>query len=352
MVVGFNYYHLEKSSPTAQGWGGFLRLGLWLVAFNIIFNLLSVRAGATTLFTLPSWRWQTMTETGTMTIMQIGGRVSLESLVYGLSNGLSLVAILLTFATFNMAVDHYRLLRSIPQFLYSSAIVVSIAITFIPQMMVAQQEIREAQMIRGHRFRRIRDLLPLFVTLLAEGLERSITLAEAMESRGFGLPPASKADINKPHRFLKPVRFWESSLLLKSLIALALFILSGGAFSWSYFPQSNWGSGMMVAGGLMLGLILWFMGQRVRRSRYRHEIWQRRDSWLTVAALIPLSSYLVTWLFYRTDLIFYPYPRLTWPPFQPFLALTLLFLILPVLVSLHLPHNTHGLQADRADPRQ
>ncbi len=319
IAVSLNYFNMGRKSPTAQGWAGFLRLGMTLVAFNIIFNLLSVRAGATTLFTLPAWRWQTATEMGAMTVVQIGGKVSLESLIYGLSNGLSLLAILLTFATFNILIDHYRLLRTIPRFLYQSAMVMSIAITFIPQMMLAQQEIREAQAIRGHRFRRIRDLLPLFVILLAEGLERSITLAEAMESRGFGLPP---------HH---PVQ--KNSYLLKSFIAMSLLILSGGVFAWSYFPHSFSGHVTMLIGALMLVITLWRVGHNVKRSRYHRTLWHRRDTLVTVASLITFVIYLTTWLTNRMALIFYPYPRLTWPPFSLFLAIALLLLLSPVLAD-------------------
>ena len=51
---------------------------------------------------------------------------------------------------------------------------------------VSAREIREAQLIRGHRMRRLRDMLPFLMALLTTGLERSFQLAESMEARGFG----------------------------------------------------------------------------------------------------------------------------------------------------------------------
>ena len=71
--------------------------------------------------------------------------------------------------------------------------VTSIAITFVPQTVTRFTEIREAQALRGHRVRRIGDLLPLIIPLLAGGMERSMDLAEAMEARGYGRPGATRA---------------------------------------------------------------------------------------------------------------------------------------------------------------
>ena len=83
-----------RRSPLGQSWGAFLRLGLsmWLVA--LAFNLLSTHAGRIVLLTLPrSWPL-------------VGGPITLEAMLYGLSNGATLFAILLVFAAF-MFSDRY-----------------------------------------------------------------------------------------------------------------------------------------------------------------------------------------------------------------------------------------------------
>ena len=185
-AVGVVYGVVARGREAVAGWGAFLRLGLVLVAFSALVQPLLVHVGATTLFTLPSWSWHLDAFGRTLGTVELGGRVTLESVVYGIGRGLALLAVLLAFATFNARVDPYHLLRGIPRFLYQSGIVLSIALAFVPQMLAAQREIREAQALRGHRFRGLRDLVPLLVALLAEGLERSIDLAESMEARGFG----------------------------------------------------------------------------------------------------------------------------------------------------------------------
>lgn len=319
LAAGLNYFSLGQTSPTGQRWGAFLRLGLILVLFSTIFNLLSVSAGDTPLFTLPTLRWTGMSSSQQPVVIQIGGVVTLESLVHGLANGLGLMAVLIIFATFNTLVDHYQLLRSTPRFLYQSALVVSIAITFVPQMVVAQREIREAQALRGHRFRGIRDLPPLFIALLTEGLERSIALAESMDARGFGGQSVEHTA--------------RQELLFKCIIALALVVLTSGAFALSYFPDKTIGRVTMLAGGFMLVATLWMIGQSVQRSRYRRDRWQRRDTLVALASLIPALVILTVWTTQRMALVFYPFPQLHWPAFNPFIGLSLLFIAMPALAG-------------------
>jgi energy-coupling factor transport system permease protein len=327
LAVGANYLSLGRSAPTAQGWGSFLRLGLILVVFSIAFNLLFVSAGDTALFSLPQLRWRVTSLAQQPVLMQIGGQVTLESLIYGFTTGLALMGVLVTFATFNTLVDHYQLLRSIPRFLYQSAIVVSIGITFVPHMIVAQREIREAQALRGHRFRVIRDLPPLFIALLAEGLERSISLAESMDARGFGGRPLPSSTRISGGYTPQP------DLLIKSIIALALVILTSGAFALSYFPQRVIGGVTMLAGGSMLVAALWMVGHNVHRSRYRRDAWRRRDTLVAGASGVASLVILATWITDRAAFIFYPYPNLDWPDFNPWIALSFLLLSMPALAS-------------------
>ena len=323
LAAGVNYRRLGRESLTAQQWGTFLRIGLALVLFSLFFNLLSVNAGDTPLFTTPALRWTIPSPNQQPAVIQIGGTVTLEGLVYGLTNALGLMAVLTVFATFNTLVDHYQLLRSAPRFLYQSAIVASIAVTFVPQMVVAQREIREAQALRGHRFRGIRDLPPLFIALLTEGLERSITLAESMDARGFGGQPSEH-----PGR---------QELLLKSIIALALVVLAGGAFAVSYFPDKTVGRATMAAGGLLLVGALWMVGQNVHRSRYRRDLWQPRDTLVAAASTVTALVIVAAWLAERAALVFYPFPRLYWPAFNPLIGLALLLIATPALAVRLIP---------------
>jgi hypothetical protein len=117
------------------------------------------------------------------------------------------------------------------------------------------------------------------------------------------------------------------------MIALALLILLGGAFAWGYFPNQFIGGATMLFGAGLLLAAIWWLGRRIQRSRYRRTIWRRPDTLLTGAALVTILVTLSIWLTQRGAFVFYPYPRLTWPTFNPLIAVTLLLLAGPALAG-------------------
>ncbi len=316
LAVAVAYNTIGKLSPMTSSWGVFLKAGLLLATLSVLFNLLTVHYGDTVMFKLPRLKLHL----GGLTVLDLGGQTTLESLTYGLTSGLSLVAILLIFATFNVLVDHHRLLRRTPAFLYQTGMITSIAVAFVPQMVSSLQEIREAQAIRGHRFRGVRDLLPLFVPLLTTGLERAIQLAESMEARGFGsLPtPPSKG----------------RQTLQRVLIAAALFGLLAAAFVRSYYSSVPVASVFLALGSaaLLTGTLM-AIGRGVKRSRYHRELWRRRDTLVSTACVLSCIITAGFWLRDPSALFFYPYPRFALPSFNPIMGLGLLAIVTPVLAA-------------------
>jgi energy-coupling factor transport system permease protein len=316
LAVAVAYNTIGRLSPMAASWGVFLKAGLALATLSVLFNVLTVHYGETILFTLP----RLTLRLGRVPLLDLGGKTTLESLIYGLTSGLSLIAILLIFATFNVLVDHHRLLRRTPAFLYQTGMIASIAIAFVPQMVSSLQEIREAQAIRGHRFRGIRDLLPLFVPLLTTGLERAIQLAESMEARGFGSLSAARSR-------------WRQTLQ-RVLIAAALSGLLVAAFARSYYSEAPWASGVLALSStvLLVGTLM-AIGRAVKRSRYRRELWRRRDTLVSVACIVSIAITTGFWLRDPGALFFYPYPRFSFPGFNPVIGLGLLAAVTPVLAA-------------------
>ncbi len=150
-----------------------LRFGGVVIALSALFNAATVHLGDTVLLRLPSG------------LPILGGPITLEALAFGVINGLVLTGIFAAFTTFNQALPIRSLMRLIPRAFYPVAVVVSIAVTFVPTTLRQFQQIREAQAVRGHRVRGLRGWLPLFMPLLVGGLERALQLAEAMTARGF-----------------------------------------------------------------------------------------------------------------------------------------------------------------------
>jgi energy-coupling factor transport system permease protein len=324
LAVAVPYNTIGRASPLAASWRVFLRAGLVLVAFSVLFNVATSHHGQTALLTVPR---VALKISGT-TFLDLGGKITLEALAYGLTSGLNLMVVLLIFATFNALVDHHQMLRAVPAFLYQTATVASIAVTFVPQMVSSLQDIREAQAVRGHRFRGVRDLLPLFVPLLSGGLERAIQLAESMEARGFGGGVQSTNS--------------RGEVTHKVLILSALFGPLAGAFLYRYFAASRW-VGAMLALGSVLVLVsdLVVMGRQVKRSRYRRELWRRRDTVVTAASLAAIATMALIWSARGEALLYYPYPRFSLPTFNPLVGLASLVAIVPVFVAPRQRRNAH-----------
>lgn len=309
LATGATYGALQARAPQAQAWGIFLRAGLFLVALSIPLNALVVHAGNVVIARLPA-AWPV-----------IGGQITLEALLYGLSSGLSLLALLLIFATFNLGLDQSRLLRLTPKPLYTIGVVAAIAVTFVPQMLIALQEIRDVQRLRGFRARGLRDWGPLFLPLLTTGLERAIQLAESMEARGFSRVQA----VHSPWRLL--------ILRLALIVALALLLI--GLFARSYWPAAqDWAPFLIGAGGALLAALFWWQGRQIQRTRYRRWVWRRRDTLLSLACLGVVCVTALFWLLSRMTLLYYPYPPYSpWPSFNPWLGLALAVLITPALLA-------------------
>ena len=314
LVVGASwivYLSLGQASPIGRSWGTFVRVGVLFVAIAVAFSALSSHFGAIILFRLPE-AWPIA-----------GGPITLEAAIAGAVNGLGLLTILAVFATFNAVVDHYQLLRATPAFAFQAGTVVSIAVTFVPQMVLSAAEIRQAQRIRGHRFRGIRDLLPLVMPLLATSLERAIQLAETMEARGFAtvLNPEAK---EPAHR---------RALLAQAGLLAALLGLLAGLFLLTFVAGGNTlGWVLLTLSGAGMGAILWGQGRQVRRTRYRHTRWQGRDTVVAIACAIACAAVIAGKLATPETMAYSPYPPGSLlPPFNPYAGAALLLLALPAV---------------------
>lgn len=278
----------------------FWRAAVVILVLSAIYQALFVHVGQTVLFELPDWPL-------------IGGVVTMEAVVYGLANGLVLVTLLSVFVTLNSVVPVSELLRLMPAALYDLGVVVLIALTYIPETVHHLQRIREAQAIRGHQSRGLRDWRPIVIPLLIGGLERSMHLAETMVARGYG----ATADI-------RPDRRAQLTLIVGLVLSLA---------GWLLAVWQGWTGWLMLAAGLaVIATIFWRGRRRSPRTTYRPHIWHGFDTYLVLVAIIPVVAAILPWTFIdHSTLAYSPYPALTWPPFDVWLGLALASLALPAL---------------------
>lgn len=330
LSAGLVYVTVGENAPLRSGWGGLLKLGLFIWAVTIPMNALMAHTGNIVLFTLPP-KWPI-----------IGGNITLEAVVYGAVSGLSLWTLLLIFAAFNLAVDASQLLRVTPSFLYQAGVVTSIALTFVPQMLISAREIREAQRLRGHRFRGLRDLLPLFVPLLTTSLERAIQLAESIESRGFGGQLVQLDD-----RGMNRLRWY---------MVAGLAILLWGTFSRVYWSQRpHLGTLLIVLAIVLLVDTFRELGRHVRRGRYSRGRysrgrWETFDALTLAVSVAVLVASVALRLIDRGALNYYPYPPFSLlPPFDGWIGALLALLSLPGWMRLEPANRTQMQLADTTE---
>ncbi len=280
----------------------FWRLAFVVVALSILFNLLLVHIGETVWATLPGNWWV------------IGGILTLEAAVYGAISGLILVTLLAVFLAFNSVIPASELIRLTPRALANIGLVVMIAITYVPETAEQLQRIREAQALRGHKIKGLRDWQPIVIPLLIGGLERAMSLAETMVARGYG----ATSNVRQ-------------SMTLQLGLLSALLLALGGWILTFWVDWAGWIM-VLVGIGLLVALSLW-LGRQVHHTRYRPRQWVWKDWAVVAGALIPLVLALLPTLLVDQPFYYYtPYPRAELPEFNVLIGLSLATLAVPAII--------------------
>jgi hypothetical protein len=159
-----------------------------------------------------------------------------------------------------------------------------------------------------------RDLIPLLVPLLTLGLERAITLSEAMESRGFGAPPRPGVATTG----------WQRA---GTTVGLASAATAG------YFLAVGRPVAGLVTLAVGLGLIVvGLRGGESPRTSYRTPTLTRRD-WLVLASsLLSLFVMVVVLSLDPESLRYEPYPSIEIPRVNLALLIAIGALLSPAVV--------------------
>lgn len=281
---------LSQSKHQTHWVGRNLRFIGTMVLLSTAINLHFTHTGQTVLFTLPD-KW-----------LLIGGKFTLESVVYGGINGLVIGALYILFNNFNMALSIKQITRLIPRAFHPLTLVVTISLTFFPSIQDRTRQIREAQMIRGNPMKKVSDWLPVLIPLLVTSLENAVSLSESMTARGFHAKP------------VKP----QMTFGLVGLV-LALFSLFAG-WILQLFEYPLWISWMLyVLSAVMIIGVLILAGKSSPVTHLNESRWQKAD-FIATALLIVSFSYFI-WIVLRngTMLSYSPYPSLSVPNVDPLL---------------------------------
>ncbi|WP_435862530.1 energy-coupling factor transporter transmembrane component T [Streptomyces luteogriseus] len=263
----------RPDTPWSRSYGAFVKLALAVILIRLLFAIVlgSPIPGTHTLLTLPELPLPAWAQG-----IRLGGEVTAEALTFALYDGLRLATLLICVGAANALANPSRLLKSLPGALYEMGVAVVVALTFAPNLIADVQRLRAARRLRGRPDKGVRGLLQVGLPVLEGALERSVSLAAAMDARGYGrtaqVPPA--------------VRRTTAALTLGGLLGVCagtygLLTAEGAAYG---FPLLLAGLAAALA-GLRLG------GRRSPRTRYRPDRWDVR-AWLVVTSGVAVAALL------------------------------------------------------------
>ena len=210
-VVMVVVYGFREEVPWAKSFEWTLKLALWILGVRTFVGIaIGVPIPGTELFKLPvlplpSW----------MPGIRIGGAVTWERLSSSLTEGLLICSLILIFGAAASLTSPHRLLRVLPIYIYEFAVAVVIAISVLPQLVGSVKRIRMAQRLRGQNTRGFTSWKRVAIPLLEESLARSLDLAAAMDSRGYG--------VSKKRSRYRPISWrFKDSLVVLSAIGLVV----------------------------------------------------------------------------------------------------------------------------------
>jgi energy-coupling factor transport system permease protein len=265
------------------------------------FNFLTVHAGDVVLLQLPQ------------DIPVFGGIYTVNALVYGLQLAAVFSCLSLAFWVFwrgSRMIDIYRM---VPRRLHSLGVAVTLGLTLFPGLVQAVGHVLDAQKLRLVGMGRLKRLSVLVIPVVGIALDRSLQLAEAMESRGFG---STRRDAT-----------WVPlGMAVGSTLCLVAIYVS---LSWGR-PAGY----IMLGGGLAVLAVSLFEMSDAGRAFGSLRNSGPGDAIVLASSVVTAGGFLVAALWGAPSLNYYPYPKLTLPGFEAWLGIVAVTPSVPAVVGL------------------
>jgi energy-coupling factor transport system permease protein len=307
-VLGFVISQRRTEAPWARAFRYYLIIALIIIVLRVLFRMIFATGVSPTdhiLFSLPH-----IPTPGWYAGIQLGGPVSLEALLSAAADGLRLGALLCCIGAANSLANPKRALRVLPGALYELGVAVVVAISVAPQLIESVQRVRKARQLRGGSGRGFRILHTIVVPVLEDALERSLRLAAAMDSRGYG----------RVGRATTTTRRITAALMLTGMMGLCAgaYVLLDASLP-GYVGVAPFAIGVSACvAGIALG------GRRVQRTSYRPDPWAGEE-WIVAGCGVAAAAIMFGFSSYdaaELNPTFYP---LSWPtlPLVPLLGIAI-----------------------------
>lgn len=191
-----------------------LCFALPIAAFIGLFNMIFAHWGMTILLSVKHYNF------------------TLESLLYGLNQGLIFASVTLWLIVYGKVLHAEKFLSILGKVLPGTALLLSIVLGMIPNYQTQAREIRQAhEGLIGRKDNNIKTLLSHFSALVSLALEGSMETADSMRARGYG------DDRRKPYnRFLFRVRDCIWLIIIVAFLVVILITKWTGRMSFLFDP--------------------------------------------------------------------------------------------------------------------
>jgi energy-coupling factor transport system permease protein len=289
----------------ARAFSVFVRLAGLVIVVRLLFAVVfGTRIGTTTLFSLPQIalpEW--------MAGVTIGGPVTGEMMALAFLQGSQLAVLLICVGAANSLASPVRLLKALPAGLYHVGVAAVVALSLAPRIMVNVRRVMQARRLRGRPTRGLRAASEAAVPVLESSLDDAISLAAAMDTRGYGRMTAVPA----------AQRAAQAMLVLTGLVGIGL-----GLFA--VLGATGWGWLLLLLGILMaLGGIL-LAGRWVPRTRYRPDPWRWPETLTAATGVLAALTVLAS----ATGTLTLP---LTWPTLPLAATAAVLLAAVPAVIT-------------------
>ncbi|WP_191984114.1 CbiQ family ECF transporter T component [Amycolatopsis eburnea] len=309
-VAGFVVANRRSDAPWALAFRLYAYVGAVIVASRVVFRILvGGDDGGHVLFSLP----RIPLAAG----LSLLGPTSAEELLGGFYDGLRLATMVVCVGAANALANPKRLLKAVPGALYEVGTAVTVALSVAPQLVESVQRVRRARRLRAGRTRGPRAVKGIVVPVLEDAMDRSLRLAAAMDSRGYG----RRAYLSLGLRALI------ATCVLAGLVGVCVGVYGvlDGTSSWLGIP--------LLAAGLVVAVVGFVLGgRRVRRTAYRPDPWRWPET-LVVASGVGACALLFATARIDPGRLFPSLSPLRWPEVSWVHALSVLVAALPAFVA-------------------
>ncbi|HBO55208.1 energy-coupling factor transporter transmembrane component T [Janibacter terrae] len=317
----------RTDSPWGRAFRLYAVLGGFIIGLRLVLHVLvGLKYGEFVVLPLP-----TIGLPGWAAGIDLLGDVRLEGLLGALFEGLRLAVMILCIGAANALADPKRLLAALPGALQEIGTAIVVAISVAPQLAESARRVHRARLLRGDAARGLRAFRRVAMPVLEDTLERSLSLAASMDSRGYGRRGA-----------VSPARHRTTGLLtLGGLLCTAV-----GSYGVLDATSPEWVGTPMLLVGVALGALGLRSGSlAVSRTTYRPSPWRTPET-LTAACGVLAAVAALASVRWEPAALTMPLAPLG-PPQLPWL-LTLGLLVATLPAALTPPPPVHRTRAARA----